>query len=75
MTNDSVVLNKASIEVAKPKEGTNLLDIRRLRPLQNSINLFRVHFDPVTRNDHSKEIDFCDSEATLLGFDEQVIIT
>ncbi|KIM65179.1 hypothetical protein SCLCIDRAFT_113446, partial [Scleroderma citrinum Foug A] len=46
-TNNSIVLNKVSIEVAKPKEGTDLLDICRLRPLQNSINLFRVHFDPV----------------------------
>ena len=47
-TNNSVVFNKASIEVAEAKEGTDLLDIRQLRPLQNSINLFRVHFDPIT---------------------------
>ena len=46
-TNNSVVLNKASIKVAKPEEGTDLLDICRLRPLQNSINLFRVHFDSI----------------------------
>ena len=47
-TNNSIVLNKASIEVAEPEESSDLLDIRRLRPLQNSINLFRVHFDPIT---------------------------
>ena len=46
-TNNSIVFNKASIEVAKAKEGTDLLDIRQLRPLQNNINLFRVHFDSV----------------------------
>ncbi|KIM58213.1 hypothetical protein SCLCIDRAFT_128773 [Scleroderma citrinum Foug A] len=48
ITKVNVVLNKASIEVAKPEEGTDLLDIRWLRPLQNSINFFRVHFDPIT---------------------------
>ena len=47
-TNNSVVLNKTSVEVAEPEEGMDLLDIRWLRPLSNSINLFRVHFDPVT---------------------------
>ena len=47
-TNNSVVFNKMSIEVAEPEEGMDLLDIHRLRPLQNSINFFRVHFDPVT---------------------------
>ena len=47
-TNNSIVLNEVSIEVAKPEEGTDLLDIRWLRPLQNSINLLRVHFDPIT---------------------------
>ena len=46
-TNNSVVFNKKSIEVAETEEGTDLLDIHRLRPLQNSINLFRVHFDPI----------------------------
>ena len=46
-TNNSIVLNKASVEVAETEEGTDLLDICRLRPLQNSINLFRVHFDPI----------------------------
>ena len=48
MTNNSVVFNKASIEVAEPKEGMDLLDICWLRLLQNSINLLRVHFDPIT---------------------------
>ena len=48
MANNSIVLDKASIEVAKPKEGMDLLDIHWLRPLQNSINFFRVHFDPIT---------------------------
>ena len=38
-TNNSVVLNKTSIEVAEPEEGMDLLDICQLRPLQNSINL------------------------------------
>ena len=47
-TNNSIVFNQSSIEVAKPEEGTDLLDIRRLRPLQNSINLFGVHFDPIS---------------------------
>ena len=47
-TNNSIVLYKVSIEVAEAEEGTDLLDICRLRPLQNSINLLRVHFDSVT---------------------------
>ena len=47
MTNNSVVLNKPSIEVAKAEEGMDLLDICQLRPLQNSINLFRVSPRPL----------------------------
>ena len=47
-TNNSIVLDKVSIEVAEPEESADLLDIHWVRPLQNSINLFRVHFDPIT---------------------------
>ena len=47
-TNNSIVLNKASIKVAKSEEGSDLLNICQLRSLQNSINLFRVHLDPIT---------------------------
>jgi len=53
----------------------NLFYVRQLWPLSNSINLFRVHFDPIMRDYHSEEVDFGDSEATLLGFDKQVVIS
>ena len=47
VTNNSIILNKVSVEVAETEESADLLYIRRLRPLQNSINLSRVYFDPI----------------------------
>ena len=43
-----VVFNEASIEVAETKESVDLLYICQFRPHQDSVNLFRVHFDPIT---------------------------
>ena len=70
MTNNHAVLNAASIEIAKTKESMDLLYIYQLQWLQNRINLFRVHFDLTMWDNHSKEVNFCDSEATLFGFDK-----
>ena len=67
MTNNSIVLYKTSIEVAQPKESADLLYIHQFGPLQNSVNLFRVHFDPII---HTKEVDFGDPKVTLLWFDK-----
>ena len=47
MTNNSVVFDEASIEVAETEESVDLLCICWFRPLQDSINLFRIHLDPI----------------------------
>ena len=41
-----VVVNEASVEITKAKEGLDVLDLPRYRPFQNRFDLILRHFEP-----------------------------
>ena len=62
-----VVPNEASIEVSKPEEGLNILNLPGFRPIQDSLDFGFVHGKPAQGHDITKVLDCILMPIALVG--------
>src|SRR5712671_5911637 len=71
--NLGIVLDEATVKVAKAKEGLEFLNGLWLRPFGDTGNLGRVHGDGSFRNDDAEIFDRSLVKRAFLGFEEEVV--
>src|SRR5271154_1474895 len=52
-----IIIDETSIKISKSEEGLDFLDVRRLRPSENNVNLGRIHLDSLRRYDIAEVLD------------------
>ena len=69
------VADESSVEVHKPYEGLDILDIRWLRPVCDSLDFNRVHHHMVLRDNEPKVVHLSTFELAFLWLEEQLVGT
>src|SRR5271154_3405014 len=52
-----IIIDETSIKISKSEEGLDFLDVRRLRPSEDNVNLGRIHLDSLRRYNIAEVLD------------------
>ena len=71
----SVLMNEAAVEVRKTEEGLNVLNLMRLGPILDSLNLLHRHRESGGREDVAQILHSVGMELALQGVGEESVLS
>jgi hypothetical protein len=69
-----VALDEMSIKISEPKEGLNVFNLARFRPVRNNLDFGRIHSEPIRPHQESQIFNGINIKGTFFTISEESML-